>query len=248
MFRARDVLEHGLLTRDSLRSSAWRRLYRGIYADAELPDSFDVRIRGARLMAPTTAAFSGRTAAYLHGVTQLVDREMPVEDSVPAGTPFGPVRGVRVRRVQLPATDVAEGVIGWSELRRAGPGLAGSRGAARARRAVALADARAESQPESRVRIILALAGLYAVPQFAVRDANGACVARVDLALPDRRVAIEYDGARHAEPGQFAKDRRRLNALVTAGLTVLHVTAVDLRDPVALVGRVEALLAMRQFG
>lgn len=283
VFRARDVLEDGLLTRDSLRSAAWRRLYRGIYADAELPDSLDLRIRGARLLAPATAAFSGRTAAYLHGATQLMDRDMPVEVSVRTGTPFGPVRGMRVRRVHLSATDVtvvgrfrfttglrtaldiarleplidavpaldvllARGIVAGSDLRRAGAGLTRDRGASRARRAVALADSRAESQPESRLRVVLASRGLFPVPQFAVRDANGAFIARVDLAFPDRRVAIEYDGAWHAEPGQFAKDRRRLNALVAAGWTVLHVTAADLRDPDALVGRLEALLAIREFG
>jgi very-short-patch-repair endonuclease len=50
-----------------------------------------------------------------------------------------------------------------------------------------------------------------------VRDPDGWFVARVDLAFPDRRVAIEYDGPWHGEPGQLARDRRRLNALVTAG-------------------------------
>src|SRR5688572_13938177 len=79
VFRKRDVLAAGLLTTDSLRSAAWRRLYRGVYADAGLPDSFGVRVRGARLLLPVTAAFSGRTAAYIHGATELVDPGSPVE-------------------------------------------------------------------------------------------------------------------------------------------------------------------------
>ena len=53
---------------------------------------------------------------------------------------------------------------------------------------------------------------------------GGDFVARVDLAFVERRVAIEYDGAWHANAGQFALDRRRLNRLVAAGWTVLHVT------------------------
>ena len=107
VFRGRDVLRDGLLTRDALRSSAWQRLFRGVYADAELPPSFGLRVRGARLLAPVTAVFSGRTAAYLHGATRLVDLRMPVELSVPAGTQFGPVQD-RFRRVQLPDTDVSQ--------------------------------------------------------------------------------------------------------------------------------------------
>ena len=69
------------------------------------------------------------------------------------------------------------------------------RGAVRMRQAVALSDGRAESPPESRLRVLLALAGIPAVPQHTVRDGSGQFVARVDLAYPDRRIAIEYDGA-----------------------------------------------------
>ena len=42
--------------------------------------------------------------------------------------------------------------------------------------------------------------------------------------------------------------RRRLNRLVAAGWTVLHVTADDMRDPAALIARLEALLAAATFG
>jgi very-short-patch-repair endonuclease len=66
-------------------------------------------------------------------------------------------------------------------------------------------------------------------------------VARVDLAYPELRLAIEYDGAWHDERGQFTKDRRRLNRLAAAGWTVLHVTAADLHDPEALVARIQAM-------
>ncbi|MCF6734613.1 hypothetical protein E9565_05385 [Blastococcus sp. KM273129] len=42
--------------------------------------------------------------------------------------------------------------------------------------------------------------------------------------------------------GQFARDRQRLNRLREAGWTVVLVTAADLRDPLALVGRVARAL------
>lgn len=277
VFRGRDVVAAGLLTPDALRSRAWRRLYRGVYADAELPASFAVRVSGASLLVPPSAVFSGRTAAHLHGAADLVDARTPVEVSVPTGVRFGPIAGLRIRRVHLPAVyvtevrrrrcttpartalDIArtepllEGVTALDVLLRRGvvaratleealalPGT--PRGARRARRAVDLADPRAESPQESRLRVLLVLAGLVAVPQYAVRDRDGTFVARVDLAFPDVRVAIEYDGAWHGAPGQLARDRRRLNALVAAGWTVLHVTAADLHDPEALVARVRALL------
>jgi very-short-patch-repair endonuclease len=278
VFRASDVLDSGLLTRDALRSSAWRRLYRGVYADADLPDSHGLRVAGAAILVPRSAAFSGRTAAYLHGATQLADAETPVEVSVPTGVRFGPAAGLRVRQVGLPDPDVctvqrhrctgglrtaldiarceplAEAVValdvllalvvvGRGELAEAaGAGHGSRRGVERMRRAVALSDGRAESPPESRLRVLLALAGLPAVPQHTVRDAAGDFVARVDLAYPDRRIAIEYDGAWHGEKGQLSKDRRRHNRLVAAGWTVLYVTAADMHDPEGLVNRIRGVL------
>ncbi len=86
------------------------------------------------------------------------------------------------------------------------------------------------------------------MPQHVVRDREGNFVARVDLAYVERKIAIEYDGFWHHERGQFARDRRRLNRLVAAGWTVLHVTAVDLKDPEALIARVRQLLAARESG
>lgn len=106
-----------------------------------------------------------------------------------------------------------------------------------------LADGRAESPPESRLRVGLILAGLPAPqPQFEVRH-DRRFVARVDLAYPQRKLAIEYDGAWHGEPGQFGRDRQRLNQLLAAGWRVIHVTAADLHHPGALVATVRAALA-----
>jgi hypothetical protein len=48
--------------------------------------------------------------------------------------------------------------------------LTSGRGTRRARRAVALTDGRAESPPESRLRVILQLAGLTPQPQYVIRD------------------------------------------------------------------------------
>ena len=98
------------------------------------------------------------------------------------------------------------------------------------------------------MRVLLVLAGLAAVPQFTVRDRRGNVVARVDPAFPQARIAIEYDGAWHAAPGQFTRDRRRLNRLVAAGWTVLHVTAADLRTPDGMFAHIRALLARVSVG
>lgn len=106
---------------------------------------------------------------------------------------------------------------------------AGLRGVRRAARALQLSDPRAESPPESRLRLAFVLAGMVPVPQHVVR-VDGRFVARVDLAFPAHRIAIEYDGrAVHEREDVFTQDRRRQNDLVRAGWTVLRFTAEDLR-------------------
>lgn len=115
-------------------------------------------------------------------------------------------------------------------------------GSALARRALALCDENAESPPESRVRLALDLAGIRPRTQVDVRDAAGQWVARVDMAYEEERLAVEYDGGWHAEAGQLARDRDRLNRLQAAGWTVIFVTAADLWRLDEVVDRVRAAL------
>ena len=135
---------------------------------------------------------------------------------------------------------VAAGVVdlGAVRARAAVPGEASSR----VRRACARADGLAESPQETRLRLLVVDGGLpEPVAQYVVEH-GGRFVARVDLAWPGLRVAVEYDGAWHAEPGQFARDRRRLNALQAAGWTVVFVTAADMREPARLLATIAAAL------
>lgn len=112
----------------------------------------------------------------------------------------------------------------------------------RVRQAVDLVDGRSESPPESRIRVAVIRAGLpRPIPQFEVR-VDGIFIARVDLAWPDAKVAVEYDGSHHADVLQMRRDRRRLNGLVHAGWTVIHATALDLADPTTLVEQIRAAL------
>jgi hypothetical protein len=122
-------------------------------------------------------------------------------------------------------------------------GHAGGTGWRIAARAIGLCDPRAESPPESRVRLWLTLAGLPPpVPQYHVLDSFGEFVARVDLAWPRLRIAVEYDGRWHADPGQLGRDRRRIRALNALGWYVYPVTAADLHNPPALVAALRTLL------
>jgi hypothetical protein len=137
---------------------------------------------------------------------------------------------------------IATGVVDLEPIRRlAGRGRGPA--SARARAVCDLADGLAGSPQETRLRLLIHRSGLPApVAQHRVM-AGSREIARVDFAWPDRKVAVEYDGLWHAEPGQFAKDRGRLNRLREAGWTVVFVTAADMHRPTELLARIAAALA-----
>jgi very-short-patch-repair endonuclease len=107
---------------------------------------------------------------------------------------------------------------------------AGERGYARVLQVVELMDSGAESPQESRLRVRMVLAGLPrpAVQHIVTRD--GTFVARVDLAWPELKIAVEYDGRWHASSSQLEHDRKRLNRLLGQEWLVFHVTADQLRN------------------
>lgn len=100
-----------------------------------------------------------------------------------------------------------------------------------ARQAVLLADPRAESPPESELRVVLALAGLAPEPQVTVHDEDG-FVGRVDLGYRLQKVAVEYDGRWHDQPEQIAPDELRRTRLRAAGWRVIVVRHEALYDDV----------------
>lgn len=105
---------------------------------------------------------------------------------------------------------------------------AGRPGAERFRRALELSDGKAESPPESRVRVQIVTAGLPPPEvQADLTDHHGRFLARADLYYPDLRLVIEYDGDNHRD--RLQDDNRRQNLLLAAGYGILRLTAADLR-------------------
>ncbi len=119
------------------------------------------------------------------------------------------------------------------------PGMPGS---VRAAGTLDLCDPRAESPPESSLRVHLHLAGIPVVPQHLVMHGS-TVIARADLALPDLRLAIEYDGQWHADRHQLSRDRSRLRRINQAGWHVYSVTREDMRDIDGLVDNIKAVVA-----
>jgi very-short-patch-repair endonuclease len=119
----------------------------------------------------------------------------------------------------------------------------GCRGIRRLRCAIDLAEPATESVMETRLRILLVLAGLpHPRVQVSLRDDRGLFIARPDLYYPGVRLAIEYDGASHRD--SLAADNRRQNRLIDAGYRVLRFTAGDvLGMPSAVISVVRRSLA-----
>jgi very-short-patch-repair endonuclease len=124
----------------------------------------------------------------------------------------------------------------WVQRRVRGPG------AGRVRRVVEHAEPKSESPMETRLRMLLVLAGLpRPVAQVSLQDAKGRFLGRPDLYYPARRLGIEYDGAVHRD--SLAADNRRQNRLLGEGIHLLRFTAADvLHNQAAVVAQVRALV------
>lgn len=122
------------------------------------------------------------------------------------------------------------------------------RGLRALRRALPLLDGRAESRPESLVRVALVLAGIAGVEaNVEIRDRAGVFLARVDLCIAWARIVIEYHGDYHrVEKGRWRRDRARMGRLRAAGWHVIELTADDLPDLPAVVALVRAALRGRR--
>lgn len=126
------------------------------------------------------------------------------------------------------AADLAlhAGLVTIDELRTYVAEHPGAKGIARLRRVVELAEPKSESAMETRLRMLLVLAGLpRPEAQPSIRDDHGHFLGRPDLFYRLQGLAIEYDGGNHRD--RLVEDNRRQNGLIAADLRLLRFTAAD---------------------
>lgn len=230
-----------------------------MYAWREIADQPQIVLDAIRRRLPLVAAFSGRTAAWLHGL-DLPPCD-PVEVTLPVACGISARARVVVRRAQLAAGEVVmrrglpttsalrtfvdlgrrpplvEAVIGLDmalheglfDLCDLGAWIdehGWHRGIVLLRRAVELAEPATESVMETRLRLLLVLAGLpRPLAQVPLYDASGTFLGRPDLYYASHRLGIEYDGGTHR--GSLVADNRRQNRLLNGGYRLLRFTAAD---------------------
>jgi hypothetical protein len=265
------------LTAWDLRSGRYRRLLRGVYVAARVPVTPAVAARAGLLVAGAGAVASHQSAARLwgaivpdDGLVHVTSRQRRRASGLKTHRPKPgqrgtAVRGVRVTTVESTFLDLSD-ELGLVDLVVAGDSLVRAtgispealveaattyRGKARriARRAASLVRADVDSPMESRLRMLMVLAGL---PEPAVNHRilwpDGHDRFRFDLSFPDARLVIEYDGRQHAESDQqWDTDIDRREWMDGDRWRLVVVRSKDLyRTPARTLSRITA--AMRDQG
>jgi very-short-patch-repair endonuclease len=233
----------------------WVRLHPGVYLDTSRTLDGRGRIRAAALWLGEHATVSGLAAAFWHG---LVDRPPAcVEITLPERLHRAPRPGVVIRRRDLAPADrvhrdglivtgrpltvlevaardgaalldraLQQRQVTYPQLQTAFARMKGGRGATRASALLRAAAIGADSTAERLLLRILRGAGITG---WVLGHRVGRW--KLDVAFPERKVAIEFDSwAWHTEHDRFVDDRRKTNDLLAAGWTPLRFTWRDLTE------------------
>jgi hypothetical protein len=181
---------------------------------------------------------------------RIDDDEITTIDGVPVTTPARTVLDLGCWYPMTSAVAAIDSLARATEFKTADAELLaqrypGRRGIARARLAITLFDAGAQSPKETWLRLVLINAGLpRPQTQIPVRDETGNAIAYLDMGWEDVRVAVEYDGDQHrSDRYQYNWDVRRSEILHRLGWTVIRVVAGD--RPADIVRRARSALAAR---
>jgi very-short-patch-repair endonuclease len=211
-----------------LRSKKFRRLYHGVYISAEVKPSPIHKVQAALLIHPPSAFASGASAGRVYEAPlpaglaeELISvfehrdrrrREGIRHRVVPRATPVLRYRGLPVSSPDETFVELAEQltlvdlvVVGdyfvkkeWTTVERLASHANGPLGSNAAARAARYVRAEVDSPMETRLRMLIVLAGL---PEPKVNHriyyADGRLRYRFDLSYPDLKTVVEYDGRQH---------------------------------------------------
>lgn len=266
------------IPRATVDSSAFRRLLHGIIVAADVPDSAVLRVKAALACHFDSAFASHASAARVWRVPVQTrpGEHVTVPDQAHRlrragitthhrpGAAIVVREGVRVSALVDLFVELAEELslvelvvagdwmvrrhrVGIKELRRAAMRATGPH-ARLARQAARYVRARVDSPMETRLRMLIVLAGLPEPEvNMTVRLVDGDEVRRFDLCWPEVRVVVEYDGRHHVERvEQWEADLDRREEIDDDEWRTLVVVASGIyTEPERTVRRVFRLLERR---
>ncbi len=259
------------MTRDRLYGPRFRRLFPDVYAPAAAEPDLLLRSRAAGVYIGGRGVLVGYSAAELLGAS-CASANAPAEVTVPDGCRGRP--GLVVHRFRPAPGEVAdedgialttavrtaydlgrrpdrsEAVVAIDALARGrfplgallelAAGHRGDRGLLALRDAVALADCRSGSPMETRIRVAI---HRYGLPPPWLQFPVGPFL--LDLAYPEIRLAIEYDGRDHRTAERAVRDLRREAYVTRLGWDILRLDAATVFSPRAVAIRVQRELVAR---
>lgn len=212
------VAPETLATHVSTVAGRLRTVRQGIQAHWSMTQASVIRLRGLPVSSPTQAFL------------ELARLGVSLVDLVVAGDTL--LKATGIERVAF--VTAAESCHG--------------RGGRLARRAARLVRDGVDSAMESRLRLLIVLAGLpEPVVNYIVRYADGEWAQRFDMAYPGLKLIVEYDGRHHMrDTAQWRRDLKRREQLEGEGWRFIVVTAEDIyQTPFQTLLRIQAALRER---
>ncbi|MEP9385017.1 DUF559 domain-containing protein [Nocardioides cheoyonin] len=260
----------------ALRTSAYRRILHGVYVSAATEVTPLLQAQAALLPFGARAWASHATAARVHGlpvpplpadhVTVLDEKNRRNRDGIVCHLARNGlvvrIGGVAVAApaqcflelaTLLPLVElvvvgdhmVRKGMVGLEELRAFCAKAAGP-GAALARTAVGYVRERVDSPMETRLRMLIVLAGLPE-PEVNALVGDGLAFRKYDLSYRRSRTIVEYDGRQHAERvEQWESDLERREAIDDDEWRILVVISKGIyKTPGDTLARIHRVLLKR---
>ena len=185
------------------------------------------RIDGIPVLDPIATIFTCARDLTLLQAVILVDAVLTDTDNYP---------GLRSGRPFVTIDDIADRLEQWGRFPGCGT----------IRKALALARHGVESPKETETRLLMRAHRLPdPIVQHRVVDGSRV-IARTDLAYPELKIAIEYEGDGHRRSAeQWRRDIQRQRELEERGWIVIRLTQEDLNAPDALIRRIRGAMASR---
>ncbi|GAA4727391.1 DUF559 domain-containing protein [Pedococcus ginsenosidimutans] len=262
----------------ALASAAYHQVFWGVHLCSDVAPTLVMRALAALTISPPTAVVTHHTAARLWGGVPPDSSDVHLTVPRSHRPKVSGIRTHRVVRMPTPVTrrglpvtsaertfldlgrwcDLVDLVVLGDSLVRAGATTPQRLVDAAAewdgthqslvRRAAGYVRDRVDSPMESRLRMLLVLAGLpEPVVNIDVVDEDGRARYRIDLSFPDQRLGIEFDGRHHIErQGQWESDLLRREDLESEGWSFVVVLASQVYgDPAGVLSRVAAAMRTR---